>query len=203
MQALIEQARSFSSRGGDLSHLAGGQSPEVLFVCCSDSRVVPALMTGARPGELFELRTAGGVVPPYRDDWPWGEAAVTIEYAVEVLGVCEVVVCVHSECGAVSGPPAGERVESSPAPQDGPVIEPGLPAPPGGPGEPEPQMSLAEREHMLIQLESLRSYPCVQARLADGRLRVHGWFYEVHTGFVSTRWCGGGVDWDGGEFVRW
>ncbi|MEU6084638.1 carbonic anhydrase [Streptomyces sp. NPDC047108] len=185
MQALIEHARSFSSSGEDLSHLAGGQTPEVLFVCCSDSRVVPALMTGARPGELFELRTAGGMVPPNRDDWPTGEAALTIEYAVEVLGVSDIVVCVHSECGAVTGPQDGGP--GSAAAERGRDGEPGGPVAPGGPGEPEPRMSLAEREHMLLQLDSLRTYPCVRARLADGRLRVHGWFYEVHTGRVSTR----------------
>ncbi|MFG2195985.1 carbonic anhydrase [Streptomyces sp. NPDC048639] len=202
MQALIEHARSFSDRGGDLSHLKGGQSPEVLFVCCSDSRVVPALMTGAQPGELFELRTAGGMVPAYRPDWLTGEAALTIEYAVEVLGVSDVVVCVHSGCGAVTVPSAHGETDSPPRAGGGPVGEPGAPVAPGGPGEPEPRMSLAEREHMLIQLESLRSYPCVQTRLDDGRLRVHGWFYEVHTGRVSTRRCGEGAA-GGGEFVRW
>ncbi len=89
MQPFIDYARSFGSqyaeRSTELAPLAEGQSPQVLFITCSDSRVVPALITGARPGDLFELRTAGNIVPPYASQQPTGEAA-TIEYAVEVPG---------------------------------------------------------------------------------------------------------------------
>lgn len=186
VQALIEHARSFSDRGGDLSHLKGGQSPEVLFVCCSDSRVVPALMTGAQPGELFELRTAGGMVPAYRPDWLTGEAALTIEYAVEVLGVSDIVVCGHSGCGAVTALVTGADLEGVPAVRGWLDREPTVTAAPQVPGSAEPDIARAVQEHILIQLETLRAYPCVSARLADGRLRLHAWFYEVHTGRVST-----------------
>ncbi len=86
MQPLIDNARTFGQRPEEFARLAEGQSPQVLFITCSDSRVVPALITGARPGELFELRTAGNIVPPYASEHPTSEAA-TIEYAVEVLGV--------------------------------------------------------------------------------------------------------------------
>ena len=86
MQPLIDNARTFGQRPEEFAKLAEGQSPQALFITCSDSRVVPALITGARPGELFELRTAGNIVPPYASQHPTGEAA-TIEYAVEVLGV--------------------------------------------------------------------------------------------------------------------
>ncbi len=99
MQPLIDNARTFGQRPEKFAGLAQGQAPEVLFITCADSRVVPALITGARPGQLFELRTAGNIVPPYASEHPTGEAA-TIEYAVEVLGVQHIVVCGHSHCGA-------------------------------------------------------------------------------------------------------
>lgn len=90
MQPLIDYARSFrqqtAARPEEFARLAEGQAPQALFITCSDSRVIPSLITGARPGELFELRTAGNIVPPYTLARPTSEAA-TIEYAVEVLGV--------------------------------------------------------------------------------------------------------------------
>ncbi|MCZ9341796.1 carbonic anhydrase, partial [Streptomyces sp. TRM76130] len=92
-------------------------SPDVLFITCSDSRVVPALITGARPGQLFELRTAGNVVPPYTAERPTGEAA-TIEYAVQVLGVDDIVVCGHSHCGAVGAMVRGDDLTAVPAVRD-------------------------------------------------------------------------------------
>ncbi|MFG2196447.1 carbonic anhydrase [Streptomyces sp. NPDC048639] len=185
MQALIDHARSFASRGEELSHLEAGQSPGTLFMSCSDSRVVPALITGAGPGELFELRTAGGVIPRYSAERPSGEAA-TIEYAVEVLGVSDIVVCGHSGCGAVTALVTGADLEGVPAVRGWLDREPTVTAAPQVPGSAEPDIARAVQEHILIQLETLRAYPCVSARLADGRLRLHAWFYEVHTGRVST-----------------
>ncbi|MFI0091711.1 carbonic anhydrase [Streptomyces bobili] len=183
MQPLIDNARTFGQRPEEFARLADGQSPEVLFITCSDSRVVPALITGARPGQLFELRTAGNIVPPYVSESPTGEAA-TIEYAVEVLGVRDVVVCGHSHCGAVGALVRGDDLDSVPAVRawlahaaDGPTaVEP---ADAG-----DPTVARAVQHHVLAQLLRLRSYPCVDKRLADGRLRVRGWYYEVHTGAV-------------------
>ena len=110
MQPLIDNARTFGQRPEEFARLAEGQSPQVLFITCSDSRVVPALITGARPGELFELRTAGNIVPPYASEHPTSEAA-TIEYAVEVLGVRDIVVCGHSHCGAVGALVRGDDLD--------------------------------------------------------------------------------------------
>ncbi|MET9773590.1 carbonic anhydrase [Streptomyces sp. NPDC006367] len=84
MQSLIDHARTFGRRPEEFAGHAEGRSPEVLFLTCSDSRVVPALITGARPGRLFEPRTAGGIVPPYGTGRPSGEPA-TAEYAVGAL----------------------------------------------------------------------------------------------------------------------
>ncbi|MFE0450574.1 carbonic anhydrase [Streptomyces sp. NPDC058914] len=180
MQPLIDNARTFGQRPEEFARLAEGQSPQVLFITCSDSRVVPALITGARPGELFELRTAGNIVPPYVSQLPTGEAA-TIEYAVEVLGVRDVVVCGHSHCGAVGALVRGDDLDAVPAVRDWLAHAADQPA---AADPDDPTVMRAVQNHVLAQILRLRSYPCVEKRLADGRLRVRGWYYEVHTGAV-------------------
>lgn len=193
MQPLIDNARTFGQRPEEFAKLAEGQSPQVLGVwgcpperhsiTCSDSRVVPALITGARPGELFELRTAGNIVPPYASGRPTGEAA-TIEYAVEVLGVSDIVVCGHSHCGAVGALVRGDDLTAVPAVRDWlahAADEPGATAPSD---TDDPTVAAAVQNHVLAQLLRLRSYPCVDQRLAKGQLRLRGWYYEVHTGSV-------------------
>ena len=167
MQPLIDNARTFGQRPEEFAHLAEGQSPDVLFITCSDSRVVPALITGARPGELFELRTAGNVVPPHSFEHPTSEAA-TIEYAVEVLGVRDIVV-------------RGDDLAAVPAVRDWlarAADEPACSDPA------DPTVAEAVQNHALTQVLRLRSYPCIERRLAEGRLGLHAWFYEVHTGIV-------------------
>ena len=117
MKALLDSARSFRQRvefeSGEYRRLAEGQYPEALFITCSDSRVIPALITGARPGEIFELRNAGNIVPPYGRAGRLGEAA-TIEYALEVLGVQDIVVCGHSHCGAMGALKSGDDLSALP-----------------------------------------------------------------------------------------
>ncbi|MFF1713960.1 carbonic anhydrase [Streptomyces sp. NPDC058268] len=183
MQPLIDHARSFhlqsAARPEEFARLAEGQSPQVLFITCSDSRVVPSLITGARPGELFELRTAGNIVPPYASEQPTGEAA-TIEYAVEVLGVQDIVVCGHSHCGAVGAMLRGDDLTSVPAVRD--WLAHATPRPDGV--VEDPAVAQAVQNHVLTQLLRLRSHPYVESRLAQNQLRLHGWFYEVHTGSV-------------------
>ncbi|MFF0852872.1 carbonic anhydrase [Streptomyces sp. NPDC003280] len=179
MQPLIDNARTFGQRPEEFTGLAAGQSPDVLFITCSDSRVVPALITGARPGELFELRTAGNIVPPYAPQRPTGEAAI-IEYAVEVLGVRDVVVCGHSHCGAVGALVRGDDLTAVPAVRDWLAHAAARPA---GAAE-DPEVAEGVQSHALTQLLRLRSYPCVERRLAAGRIALHAWYYEVHTGAV-------------------
>ncbi|MEV0193409.1 carbonic anhydrase [Kitasatospora purpeofusca] len=187
MEPLIDRARAFPQRAGDtgreLTGLAAGQSPQALFITCSDSRVVPALITNAEPGDLFELRTAGNIVPVYRADDASGETA-TVEYAVEVLGVRDIVVCGHSHCGAVGAVVRGEDLSVVPAVRswlrhadravlradEAEVFDPTVAGP--------------VQRHVLAQLDRLRGYPAVARRLAEGRIRLRGWFYEIHTGLV-------------------
>ncbi|WP_181806117.1 carbonic anhydrase [Streptomyces shenzhenensis] len=179
MQPLIDNARTFGQRPEEFARLAEGQSPQVLFITCSDSRVVPALITGARPGELFELRTAGNIVPPYASAHPTSEAA-TIEYAVEVLGVRDIVVCGHSHCGAVGALVRGDDLTAVPAVRD--WLASAEPRPNGA--AEDPAVAEGVQNHVLAQLLRLRSYPFIDRRLAQGELTLRGWYYEVHTGAV-------------------
>ncbi|MEU2070897.1 carbonic anhydrase [Streptomyces anulatus] len=186
MQSLVEHARTFTehvaANAKHFERLADGQTPEALFVTCSDSRVVPSLITGARPGQLFELRTAGNIVPSYpAEDRPTGEAA-TIEYALRALQVRDIIVCGHSHCGAVGAVFRGDDLSAMPAVRhwlehstDGrdPAADP-------------EDLPLAIQAHALAQLDTLRGYPSVRERLAEGTLGLHAWYYEVHTGSVSV-----------------
>lgn len=186
MKHLIDHARSFpqgtAQRPEELSRLADGQSPHALFITCSDSRVIPSLITGARPGELFELRTAGNIVPRHDGPHPAGETA-TIEYAVEVLGVADIIVCGHSHCGAVGALVRGDDLTAVPAVRD--WLGHATPLPEGT--DPSaPDVAEAVQSHVLDQLDRLRAYPGVAARLADGRLSLHAWYYEIHTGSVRA-----------------
>ncbi|MGW6273621.1 MULTISPECIES: carbonic anhydrase [unclassified Streptomyces] len=200
MKSLIDNARSFATthvaapqNAAAFQALGTGQSPEALFVTCSDSRVVPALITGARPGELFELRTAGNVVPPYpapgdtgHDTRPMSEAA-TIEYAVCVLGVRDIVVCGHSHCGAVGALVRGEDLSAVPAVRDWLEHSVAPDAPLRSLVPASADVAEAVQTHVLAQVERLRAYPCVKERVADGSLTLHAWYYEVHTGAVAAQ----------------
>ncbi|MEU1314624.1 carbonic anhydrase [Streptomyces tibetensis] len=187
MKALLDRARAFRTRpdfdSGEFRKLAEGQYPEVLFITCSDSRVIPALITGARPGEIFELRNAGNIVPPYGRPVACGEAA-TIEYALEVLGVQDIVVCGHSHCGAMGALKSGDDLSALPGVDAWlriarPELTSVLETAPDDPSLPE-----VSQGNVVNQLTALRSYPVVRQRLDSGRLRLHGWYYEVDTGFV-------------------
>ncbi|MEU1854278.1 carbonic anhydrase [Streptomyces sp. NPDC019990] len=180
MQPLIDNARMFGQRPEEFARLAQGQCPDVLFITCSDSRVVPALITGARSGELFELRTASNIVPPYASDTPTGEAA-TIEYAVQVLGDEHIAVCGHSHCGAVGAVVRQDDLNAVPAVRDWLAHAADEPK---CSDTSDPTVAEAVQNHVLTQLLRLRSYPCIERRLEAGELQLHGWYYEVHTGIV-------------------
>ncbi|WP_031106818.1 carbonic anhydrase [Streptomyces sp. NRRL S-146] len=189
MQSLIEHARTFPEKIADqqeeFERLARGQQPQALFISCSDSRVIPSMFTGARPGDLFELRTAGNIVPRYRPQAACGVAG-SLEFALQVLQVPDIVVCGHSHCGAVQGLMREQSVHTMPllrrwlswaeyrATANEPWQTQGLGDDP----------TAVTQRHVLTQLEHLRSYPCVARRIESGRLRLHAWFYTVETGEV-------------------
>lgn len=178
------RAHVFAQNRELFERLAGGQSPQALFITCSDSRVEPSLLTQSGPGDLFVLRNAGNIVPPYAPG-PSAEAA-TIEYALDALGVSDVVVCGHSRCGAVKAlldGPSGDLpavgawlARAEPTRR---VIRAAY-----GDRAPDEQWNVAVQENVLQQLANLRTHPAVAAKLARGALRVHAWVYKLETGEV-------------------
>jgi carbonic anhydrase len=175
----------FRTRREFFERLAQGQHPLALFITCSDSRVQPNLITQTEPGELFILRNAGNLIPPHGAA-NGGEGA-TIEYAVSVLGIEDIIVCGHSCCGAMQSMLEPESVAELPAvakwlchaDATRRIIREVY-----GHLEPDKRLTAAVEENVLVQLENLRTHPSVAAGLARGRLKLHGWVYKMETGEV-------------------
>jgi len=161
--------------------LATGQRPEALFITCADSRIDPCLLTQTKPGELFICRVIGNIVPPYPD--AIGGVSATIEYAVGVLRVPEVIVCGHTDCGVMKGALNPEALA------DFPNVTAWLRYAKVEHREPEPSaeflLALTEA-NVIAQLENLRSHPAVAARVKEGDLAMHGWVYHIGPGTVTT-----------------
>ncbi len=160
--------------------LANGQSPETLFITCSDSRIDPGLITQSQPGDIFVIRNAGNIVPLPGS----GELSVeaTIQYAVDVLKVKQIVVCGHSHCGAVTGLLNLDSLESLPVIRDWvkrseKVLEKYNCC--------ETQIPEAIAANVMLQLDHLRQHECVKAAIAEGRLALHGWVYHFETGQID------------------
>ncbi len=187
----------FRSERELFERLSKGQSPETLFITCSDSRISPSLLTGTQPGDLFILRNAGNIVPRHGASVSGGEAA-TIEYAVSVLGVEDIIICGHSHCGAIDALLRPETLDDLPAvkswlahAEDTKRIMDesylGLAH--------NVRANIAVQENVLVQIEHLKSLPCVTKRLEAGALGLHGWVYMIETGMVRA------YDIDGGQFL--
>src|SRR5215470_13431979 len=147
--------------------LALGQRPEVLFVTCADSRIDPCLLTQTKPGELFICRVIGNIVPPYPD--AIGGVSATIEYAVGVLRVAEVIVCGHTDCGVMKGALNPDALEAYPNVTAW-LRYANVPQREANPS-PEFLLALAEA-NVVAQLKNLRSHPTVAARLEEGDLKL-------------------------------
>lgn len=193
------QANYFASNRRLFEQLAeAGQRPETLFITCSDSRVIPELITNAAPGDMFIVRNVGNIVPAVDHGIPGGVSAA-IEYAVQVLGVSDIVVCGHTGCGAVDAILHPERVSHLPLVKrwlDESVTIPRLIEERYGHLEGEARMTAAIEENVLVQLENLRSFPFIAERLEAGTLEISGWVFKIATGEV--------YDFDpiSGQFVR-
>jgi carbonic anhydrase len=167
--------------------LVSGQQPSTLFITCSDSRIVPDLLTQTEPGELFVLRNAGNLVPPYSAEFS-GEAA-TIEYAVKALQVQEIVVCGHSHCGAITGVLRPELIQGLPAVERWlihaekvrqEILNERLPT-----DSDDDALTMAIKANVLVQLEHLRTYPAIVEAESSGTLSLSGCFYRFETGEVT------------------
>ena len=190
MQQLLEGVHRFQQREfGKYKQIfrrlsREGQKPHTLFITCADSRVVAELITQSKPGDLFVIKNVGNIVPPPDPDGAWNSTGAGIEFAVESLGVTDIVVCGHSQCGAISalmqdncGPaelkhlrkwislavPVREAIDRNYSHLK---------------TETE-RMRAAEEENVLFSIDQLHAYPCVQKKLAEGALRLHAWFFKI------------------------
>lgn len=190
MQRLIQgihqfQQENFRPLRGLFEQLARGQSPDTLFITCSDSRIDPSLLTRSQPGELFILRNAGNIVPPHGAA-NGGEGA-TIEFAVAGLNVKDIIICGHSHCGAMKGllepasltalPTVASWLSHAATTQR--IIRDNY-----GHLEGQKLLTATVEENVLVQLENLRTLPSVASRLIRGDLHLHGWVYKIETGEV-------------------
>lgn len=188
MRELIEGVAKFSAEivpaKQDLfNELATGQSPATLFITCADSRIDPSLITQTNPGDIFVVRNAGNIVPRLEANGssPDGNAG-SIEYAINALNVEHVVVCGHSSCGAMVGlqklddiadalPSVRRWLEHSESLLDTPAAA---------------DLDSLIEANVLLQLEHLKAYPGVQAKLDAGDINLHGWVYDIGSGDVRA-----------------
>lgn len=188
----------FPNQSALYSRLAkDGQSPKALMISCADSRIVPEHIMQADPGDLFVCRNAGNIVPPYAT--ANGGVTSTVEYAVMALGIRDIIVCGHSDCGAMKGL-AGDpaKLEAMPnvvawlrhgtaARQ---VVDQSYPQ-----LDDEARVRTISLENVVAQLAHLRTHPSVAAGIARGEIALHGWFVDIHAGMVL------GLDGTTGRFL--
>lgn len=181
------QREIYPSRKDLFETLATGQSPEALFITCSDSRIDPNLVTQTDPGDLFICRNAGNIVPPHTNHT--GAMTASIEFAVGALKVPHIIVCGHSSCGAMKGALAPENLKPLPhvaewltyARAAVQVVE----STAAGKSEEEKLLRLTQ-ENVILQIDHLKTHPYVAQALANGDVQLHGWVYDIGTGGVTV-----------------
>ncbi|ADP12594.1 Carbonate dehydratase [Erwinia sp. Ejp617] len=191
MQHIVEgflnfQKEIFPEQKELFRSLASGQNPKALFISCSDSRLVPELVTQQDPGQLFVIRNAGNIVPSFGPE-PGGVSA-TIEYAVVALGVSDIVICGHSNCGAMKAIATCQCLEPMPAVEHWlryadaakAVIEKKTY------GSEEEKVNAMVQENVIAQLNNIKTHPSVAVGLRNNALRLHGWVYDIESGVIRA-----------------
>ena len=170
--------------------LAEGQSPDTLFFSCSDSRIDPNIITQSKPGELFIVKNIGNIVPSCSPQWKKSGAAAAIEYALVFMNITNIIVCAHSDCGAMKAlymdaesfkesPHLKEWIDTAQPVRD--RVE-----------RLNNKLSLTERneltakEHVIVQLKNLKTFPVVTRALEAGKLSLHGWYYDIGSGEIHA-----------------
>lgn len=199
LEGLVQFRRvDFEAHRDLFRELKTEQKPHTLFITCSDSRVDPNLITGTLPGELFIIRNIANLVPPYRDTSEYVSTTSAIEYAVLALGVENIIVCGHSNCGGCAAclkpaedldllPYTRKWLELAHPVRDRVLKE--IPA-----DEPEAQEWMMEQANVVEQLKHLMTYPYIREQVIAGKLAISGWHYIIETGEVFI------YDKDAGEF---
>ncbi len=180
------QKQHFGDQAELAEELKKGQKPQALLIGCSDSRVDPALLTNCAPGDLFIVRNVANLVPPYEQHGGYHGVSSALEYAVCFLEVTDIIVMGHSQCGGIGGliqmaegGTVGEFVGTwvnIAAPARDKVLKELADKPP------EEQARACEKEAILVSLKNLQSFPWVKDRIAQGKLQLHGWYYNLQSG---------------------
>ncbi|MEA3513824.1 MAG: carbonic anhydrase [Campylobacterota bacterium] len=167
-----------------------GQNPQILFIGCSDSRVVPDLILNSKPGDMFILRNIGNFVPPYKNDDDFHGSTAAIEYAVSVLKVKDIIICGHSHCGAcaslyqdLSDEPhlvhVKKWLELGKKAKEYTLLKyPDI-------SNMEQIYRVTEKISIKHQLENLLTYPEVYRKVKSGELDIHGWYYKIEDGSIE------------------
>jgi carbonic anhydrase len=191
MQEIIDdflkfQREVFPARKALFRKLATSQTPRTLFISCSDSRMVRELVTQREPGDLFVIRNAGNIVPSAGPE-PSGVSA-TVEYAVAALGVTDVVICGHSDCGAMTAVATGKCLNHMPAvanwlryANSAKLIKDAREH-----ASERERINAMVRENLIAQLNNLKTHPSVALALAQRRLKLHGWVYDIESGSIDA-----------------
>lgn len=180
------QAQVYPKKRALFERLSKGQTPKTLFITCADSRIDPCLLTQTDPGELFVLRNAGNLVPTHGA--PAGGEMASIEYAILALKVQDVIVCGHSDCGAMKAVLAPQSTAGLPEvaawlthaqaaraatraafpDQEGPAV-----------------LSAMIRQNVVAQLRNLATHPSVASRQHSADFALHGWVYDIGSGSIE------------------
>lgn len=186
----------FQASRGESGAAAGPQRPFALFIACSDSRVVPEVLTKVEPGNIFVIRNAGNIIPSYGPTS--GGVSASIEYGIGVLGIEHLIVCGHTDCGAMKAILQADNLGKMPAVEawirhsaaarhivDAVLCDADDPT----------RLNALVHENVTCQLRNLQTHPIVAARIATGKLTIYGWVYDVASGGIDT------FDVDRGAFV--
>lgn len=181
------QNEVFPEKRDLFERLSQGQAPEALFITCSDSRIETAMITQTDPGELFICRNAGNIVPPHTTQT--GGMTASIEFAVGVLKVPHIVICGHTECGAMKGAMNPEGLTSLPHVKEWlgyakaavDIVRHTC-----ADQDESAQMLALLKQNVVLQLQHLKTHPTVAVALAKAAVRLHGWVYDIKTGDVHA-----------------
>jgi len=184
------QQSYFKKHHKELMRLAkDGQSPKILYIGCSDSRVIPDLIMQTGPGDMFVIRNVGNFVAPYSPDEDYHSTASAIEYAVSVLKVKEIIICGHTHCGAckalyetITDP---EMIHTKVWLKLGEEAKNLAINAIGADADNERLLRLTEQFSIITQLEHLLTYPSVQRRIKSGEIKIHGWYYDIENGNID------------------
>jgi carbonic anhydrase len=183
IQGIVDFRKTLTEESRDLfAKLALGQKPDALFIACSDSRVVPNLFASTNPGDLFVLRNIGNLIPPVSSSPQDSSALAVIEFSIFSLKVSDIIVCGHSECGAMQALAQGVDTlccphlkswlkygeESLNRVRNGFILNPSL-----------SEHNQISQVNVLQQMQHISSYPFIRDRLEKKQIRVHGWWFDI------------------------